>query len=146
MLGAARAVGLLVCLFGLTAILNGQPRVDPRNTYERILAVVPVIGTGTPEDPIRPMFIPSPREMDAAAALTPNRPPQILGYAFVLSDDGKFALTEIVMRDRSGFQAIAATAGVKAFIKGASKVDDVVATFRQFKKDFAVSQLGVKVR
>jgi hypothetical protein len=32
-----------------------QRRVDLRNNYERLVCVVPLIGAGTPEDPLRPI-------------------------------------------------------------------------------------------
>ena len=70
----------------------------------------------------------------------------ILGYTWVPSDDGKFALTEIVMRDRSAFASITALPGVTAFVKGVNKLADVQTTFQQYKKDFDITKFGVWVR
>jgi hypothetical protein len=70
----------------------------------------------------------------------------ILGYTWVPSDDGKFALTEIVMRDRSAFPAILALPGVTAFIKGVNKLADIQTAFQQYKKDFDPTKFGAWVR
>ena len=68
--------------------------------YERVLAIVPLIGAGTLDDPIRPEYAPAP------SAINPTSRTGILGYIHVLSDDGKSALVEYVARDRSAFNAI----------------------------------------
>jgi len=114
--GVIRAVAILACLFALAAIVQAQPPVSPRNSYERILVVLPLIGSGTAADPIRPLLIPAPGSTTpnilnlpistpvAGTGLTappvgstpggPSYPQnQILGYTWVPSDDGKFALT-----------------------------------------------------
>lgn len=157
MLGVTRAVAVLVCLYALVGIAQGQPRVDPRNSYERILVVLPLVGTGTVEDPVRPMFIPPPAPAAASTpavdgsssgslSIDPTSRTGILGYTYVLSDDGKFALTEIVMRDRAGFQPILAAPAIKAFIKGVHTRADAEAEFKKFKKDFDISTFGVRVQ
>ena len=54
---------LSVFLFGYAASsIFAQHRVDPRDAYVRILAVVPLIGAGTHTDPIRPAYAPGPRQ------------------------------------------------------------------------------------
>ena len=87
--GAARAVAILVCLYALIGTAKGQPRVDSRNSYERILMVLPLVGSGTMADPIRPSLIPAPgsgvRTLQGIAAVPPT---PILGYTYALSDDG----------------------------------------------------------
>ena len=168
--GATRAAAVLVCLFALAAIVQAQPPVDPRNTYERILVVLPLIGSGTVADPMRPSLIPAPGSgtpniltLPISTPVTgtgvtappvgsvPGGPsyPQnlILGYTWVPSDDGKFALTEIVMRDRSAFASIAAVPGVPAaFVKGVNKLADIQTAFQQYKKDFDPTKFGTWVR
>src|SRR5436190_18571722 len=42
------------------ANLYGQMPVDSRNLYERVWAVVPMIGSGTYHDPKRPLYAPLP--------------------------------------------------------------------------------------
>jgi hypothetical protein len=166
MLGVIRAVAILVCLFALVGIVQAQPPVSPRNSYERILVILPLIGSGTAADPVRPSLIPAPSSATpnilnisssapvtgTAATATPVGSGQItpqnliLGYTWTPSDDGKFALTEIVMRDRSAFPAIMALPGVTAFVKGVNKLADIQAAFQQYKKDFDPTKFGVWVR
>jgi hypothetical protein len=161
MLGVIRAVVIVVCLYVIAAPIYGQPPVSPRNSYERILVVLPLIGSGTAADPVRPSLIPAPGSATPNILnITPSAPvnatpvaggpsyPQnlILGYTWVPSDDGNFALTEIVMRDRSAFSAIKALPGVTAFIKGVDKLANIQATFQQYKKNFDPTKFGVWVR
>ena len=168
--GVTRAVAALMCLLALAAILEAQPPVSPRNSYERILVILPIIGSGTPDDPQRPALIPAPGSATPNILNLPAAPPAtgtglsavpvgaapggpstpqnlILGYTWVPSDDGKFALTEIVMRDRSAFPSVAAAPGVPAaFIKGVHKAADILAAFQQYKKDFDPTKFGAWVR
>jgi len=166
MLGVIRAVAILVCLFALAGTIQAQPPVSPRNSYERILVILPIIGSGTAADPVRPSLIPAPGgatpnilSISVSAPVTgtgvtappvgggPSYPQNfILGYTWVPSDDGKFALTEIVMRDRSAFPAIMALPGVTAFVKGVNKLTDIQTAFQQYKKDFDITKFGVWVR
>ena len=167
MLGVIRAVAVLLCLFVVVGAVQAQPPVSPRNSYGRILVVLPLIGSGTAADPIRPSLIPAPGSATpntlnvpaapasgSGATATPIGPPGgsstqqnvILGYTWVPSDDGKFALTEIVMRDRSAFPSINALPGVTAFVKGVHKRADIEAAFKQYKKDFDPTKFGVWVR
>jgi len=156
--GVIRAVAVLVCLY---TAAQAQPPVSPRNSYERILVILPIIGSGTAADPMRPSLIPAPGSATPnilnITPITPANPtavasgpsyPQnlILGYTWAPSDDGKFALTEIVMRDRSAFPAIMALPGVTAFVKGVNKLADIQAAFQQYKKDFDPTKFGVWVR
>jgi hypothetical protein len=161
MLGVIRAVVVVVCLYAIAAPVYGQPPVSPRNSYERILVVLPLIGSGTAADPVRPSSIPAPGSATPnilnitvsapvsamPVASGPSYPQNlILGYTWVASDDGKFALTEIVMRDRSAFPAIQALPGVTAFIKGVNKLADIQTAFQQYKKNFDPTKFGVWVR
>jgi hypothetical protein len=49
---------LSLLLLALLLPLYSQQRVSMRNTHERVVAIVPMIGTGTDDDPRRPMFAP----------------------------------------------------------------------------------------
>jgi hypothetical protein len=68
-----------------------QHKADPAYTHERLICVVPMIGSGTHEDPRRPMFAPIPGK---------GSPDGILAFAYQLSDDGQHALVEFVARAR----------------------------------------------
>jgi hypothetical protein len=166
MLGVIRAAAILVCLYMVAATANAQPPVSPRNSYERILVILPIIGSGTAADPMRPSLIPAPGGATpnilniaisvpmtgpgvaaTPAGLAPTAPQNlILGYSWVKSDDGNSALTEIVMRDRSAFPAIMALPGVTAFVKGVNKVTDIQTAFQQYKKAFDITKFGAWVQ
>ena len=76
---------LVISLLAQLASAQFRP-VDPRQTHERILAIVPMVGTGRgPDDPKRPLFA---------------DPPNLIGYHAELSDDGQYALVEFVARPR----------------------------------------------
>ena len=77
-MSAVFVVGLLG-----TVPLWPQQKVSPGNSYHRVLAVVPVVGKGTWNDPKRPMF--------AAAAASSTDRTGIIAFQQQLSDDGQFA-------------------------------------------------------
>ncbi len=118
-----------------------QSAVDARNTYERLLCIVPVhgAGKGTADDPKRPLYAPKPADMEAA------RGAGIIGFAQVLSDDGKFMLVEYVARDREAFREILDDKTVKAFLKGRDSRAAVEAEFKKMKKDFDFTTFGVRL-
>ena len=147
MRGVIRAAAVFVCLLALGDIAHAQVPVDWRNTHERILAILPLIGAGTGADPVRPSLIPAPggtgpAVLSIAPAGANNK---ILGYAWVASDDGNFALTEIVMNDRSSFPAILAMPGVTAFVKGVNTRAEIETAFQKYKKGFDATKFGVRV-
>jgi len=133
-----------VCLSLLSWTVLGQQRVSPRQMYDRIMIVVPLIGSGTLQDPKRPMFVPPPK------AASPALRTGILAYTFVLSDDGKFALCEFVARDHSGFKDILTAAPSvspsRVFFKGIDSQAAVEAEFKKYKKDFDFNNFGVHIR
>ena len=89
------------CLLSICSVpVFGQKKVDGRNTYERLLAILPLLGKVTLADPKRPTFAPLPAEMPAA-----NRT-GIIAYHYILSDDGNSAFVEFVAVRRSVFQTV----------------------------------------
>ncbi len=143
---------LLVALF-LWAPLVAQHRVDPQNRYQRVLAIVPMVGSGTPDDPVRPDYapLPPPATVSSAtsamtSAVTPA-PEGIIAFSYQLSDDGKFALVEFVARSRDVFKTLLADTrpGVKAFIKGQAQRTDIQAAFQTLKKGFILDSLATVV-
>jgi hypothetical protein len=118
--------------------LFAQHRVNPRNMYERLYLVVPMIGSGTTEDPRRPMYAPLPGE---------QAPDGIVAFTFQESDDGQFALVEFVARDRAAFKAIFNDhhPQVKIFQRGKDRRDDVQREFRKHKRNFDLDSLDVVV-
>ncbi|MBI5280356.1 MAG: hypothetical protein HY858_01650 [Candidatus Solibacter usitatus] len=109
----------------------------------KVLAVVPMVGTGTYQDPQRPMFAPGPGEEGKAEALS---------YSAMLSDDGLFAIVEfhaarpsIVSLRKLDEVAESKHPEVKAFDRSKHTKEEVEREIRKFKKDFDVEQLaGVK--
>jgi hypothetical protein len=116
--------------------------VDPRNTYERLIMVVPMVGAGTYADPRRPLYAPLP----PARGVAPSRS-GIIAFCYQISDDGRSALVEFVARDRSGFKQILEDrrSDVKIFEKGKAKRAEIEAEFRKYKKNFDFDRFGVSV-
>jgi hypothetical protein len=116
-----------------------QRRVDPHNLYVRVWAVVPMVGTGTKADPKRPLYAPGPAALSAMAQRQ-----GIIAFSAQLSDDKKFALVEIVGRDRAALKGILddKRTDVKVFEKGRVREQDIVTEFRKFKRDFDPRKFG----
>src|SRR5690349_8050322 len=97
-------------LFLLTSAALAQRAVDPRQTYSRVICIVPLVGTGTSLiDAKRPQYAPLPGVPD---------PNGILAFYFEPTDDGKSAVVEFVGRDRSAFKAILADRAITVIEKG----------------------------
>jgi hypothetical protein len=111
--------------------------------YERVMMIVPMTGTGSFEDPVRPMYTPLPSAFKAAAASRTHT--GILGFTYVLSDDGQHALVEFVAKDRAAFQQILADSTVKSFLKGRDNREDIETEFKKYKKDFDFTHFGVRM-
>ena len=111
----------------LALVVCAQRRVDPRNTYHRVIAVVPIVGTGTAGDPKRPQYAPNPTSASSNG---------IIGFTQVATDDGKFAIVEFVARERKALLPIIADTSITSFEKGTQTQDVIEAALRKFKKDF----------
>ncbi len=70
----------LSLLLGVSPSTHAQPRILGR----KVIAVVPLVGKGTPDDPRRPKFVANPADKVKH---------EVLDYQFVVSDDGKWAIT-----------------------------------------------------
>ena len=141
---AGRALRWMAALLATALCLPAQHKVDTRQLYERLYCVVPMVGTGTWADPKRPLYAPSPAQMNPASRTG------IIGFTHVLSDNGQFALVEFVARDAKAFDRILAdvslnlNTSVKAFRKGKDKREDIEAEFRKHKKDFSFEHFGLR--
>jgi hypothetical protein len=115
--------------------------------YARVYAIVPMIGSGTWDDPRRPMFAPIPHQMTAG-----NRT-GIIAFSQVESDDGKFALIEIVAANKAELAAIAApiqaqlssVAGLQFFDRDTTSSATVQTAFQLLKKNFDITKFRVVV-
>jgi len=132
---------LVVAVLCFAAALPAQRRVDQRRSYHRVIAVVPMQGAGTADDPIRPKYAPAP---------SPDGPSRagIIAFAFQPSDDGKYAIAEFVAVDRAALAEVLAdrSAGVLVFEKGVTKNADIESAIRQFRKDFSLQNFAVPVQ
>src|SRR3981081_3219455 len=118
---------LLVCAF--TASLAAQQKGDARYLHERVIAIVPMIGKGTLDDPRRPMFTPLPGQMDSVARTG------IIGFFHVPSDDGLFALVEFVARDRAPSEPTLSNKAITSFTKGIPNAKISKPNSRNSRKD-----------
>jgi len=84
---------LTIVLPFLVAALLGHRRVDPRYSFHRVIALVPLVGSGTANDPIRGKYIPT---ADTAGAPGSG----IIAFAVELTDDGTRAIVELVAVQR----------------------------------------------
>lgn len=144
----------LACLsLGTTAL--SQQRLGLNLSYERLLAVVPMVGAGTYEDPRRPKYAPTgPLQLSEGAPSDRAQPNSeanqpvrkgILGFSFVVSDDSQFALVQFVAASKADFKQILADPNVKSFIKGKTRRLDIETEFRRFKADINLDRLEVSV-
>ena len=106
--------------------------MDPYNSYHRLYAIVPIVGTGSSADPSRPLYAPTVDEINAKSG--------ILAFTSELGDDGKHALIEIVARNRSAFTKILADPSVAAFEKGSAGSGQIESAFSKYKASFHLSQ------
>jgi hypothetical protein len=160
---------VLVLIF--TVSLQAQfYRVSPEQWGERLVAVVPLVGNGRPDNPIRPKFVPAPltaaerqasrlegarlaneaREgkIDRAAEIVMKR--QLHSFSWVLSDDGKSAIVEFVAAHRDAFAEILQDKAVKVFDKKATLSSEggkqaAKDELRRVKKDFEWEDLRTAV-
>jgi hypothetical protein len=119
----------------------GPRHVEASNTHVRIFAVVPMVGAGKRGDPIRPAYVPLPTR---GAQTDPNG---ILGYTVQMADDRKHALVEFVARTPAAFKQIMAdkSVDVKVFQRGKDSRATIETYFRQYKKDFSLDAMEVRI-
>ena len=115
--------------------------------YARIYAIVPMVGSGTWDDPTRPMFAPIPQQM------TPGSRTGIIAFNQVQSDDGNFALIEIVAATRPQLALITAqmntqlagAQGFQLFDRSTTPAATVQSAFQALKKNFDITTFRVVV-
>jgi hypothetical protein len=121
--------------------LLAQRSVDPHSIYHRVVGVLPLAGSGTAADPIRPKYAPPGNPTGAPGT-------GIIAYAFEFSDDGKYAIAELVAMDRTALLPILAdhSPGVLVFEKGRVAGSQIEAAVRQYRKDFSMQKFGVAIQ
>ena len=136
-----------VAVFAGVASAQQQP-TNPRFTYNRVLCVVPLIGSGEPGDPKRPDYTSVPAVTESSSASSHAAGNGIIAFYHEVSDDGKWALAEIVARDRAALLPILndTRPGVWAVEKGTVPRAQILQVFQQFKKSIDLDRFGVAVR
>lgn len=143
----------VVCLLVSVGSAFAQHRVDRLNMYQRVIAIVPMVGQGTEADPRRPLYAPTASAVasgaaslaSAASANVGSPSAAILGYTMVESDDGMFALVELVALNQSAFQTILADSTIQTFLKGRDSRQAAEAAFQKLKKGFSIATFGVRM-
>lgn len=118
----------------LTTVVSAQRRVDPRNSYVRVICAVPLVGSGTPSDPKRPKYAPWPAIQGQSG---------IMAFFFEPSDDGRLAITEFVASSRTAFQELFDDKTITLFEKGRVPKSEVETALRQFRRDFDMDKFGM---
>lgn len=146
------ARSVLIALSVVDAFAQGPGIVPVFSSYQRCMAIVPLIGSGRYGDEIRPMFVPAGgfqqnqpsviEQRNGGAAGKPART-GIISYSYVLSDDGKSALVEFVSADREGLREIleSKAPGVVAFERGRTAKAEIEASFKTKKRDFGFDKM-----
>ncbi len=131
---------LAVCVLILAAVLPGQRRVDPRNSFYRVIAVVPLVNSG-------PGGAAWPKHVPASEPAGPGDP-GIIAFACEPSDDGKHAIVELVAVNRAALAGVLAdhSAGVLVFEKSKVPQKEIESAIQPFRKDFSLSRFGVVVQ
>ncbi len=103
-----------------------------------------MIGSGTIEDPKRPMFAPvadGANDTDAKRSKGFTEPPSIVGYHMVMADDGRTAIVEFLARDRAAFKVMieSQAPGIRVLDPHRLSADKLLRELRAFKKNFTLS-------
>jgi hypothetical protein len=153
--------GLLLASFTVN-LLGQQHAVDPANRYYRVIALVHLTGSGKPDDPIRPQFVPGPAEAiaqaSAAVAGGTNENPVttaaaparagIIAWSFQLTDDKQMAIVHIVALDHHSLDQVlsAASPDAPAFEIGKQQLAAIETSLQKYKKGFTLGSLSVVAR
>ena len=115
---------------------QAQRNVNPRDLYERVVAIVPMTGAGTYEDPRRPLWTP--------AKLSGRNAADIVSFSYQLSDDGNFAVVEVASREREGLRDLLneRRPGVRVFERGKANAAEAEQEIRKLIRNFDLSKFG----
>lgn len=113
------------------------------NTYYRVIAVVPIIGKGTMDDPRRPQYAPFTPLTARPSAATPRS--GIIAFTHITSDDGKNALVEFVGGSRAALLPILNDKSVVSFEKAKHSRSEIEKELKKYSKKFTFDTFGVPV-
>jgi hypothetical protein len=129
-----------LALFLLPTISPAQQRVDPHFTHFRAICIFPVNPHSKhAANAFLPDYLPAPDDPDQKG---------ILAYSQEISDNGKWAIAEIVVVDRKSLQEVLEDVrpGVWVVEKGRLSKDEIHGKLKQFKKNFDIENFGAVVR
>ena len=117
-----------------TVAAYAQHAADPAARYFRVIALVHLVGSGKKGDPVRPEYVPD----------APSRS-GIVSWAMQKSDDGKYALVQLVAVDHKALVPILADKrpDVQVFEIGKANPADIQKALRGAKKDFDLASFQV---
>lgn len=141
MFGWRLAVISIIC--AAPAALWGQKRLDGRDLYERVIAIVPMTGSGTYSDPRRPELTPA--TLAGGEQVTGKG---LIAFSYQMSDDGKMAVVEMVARERRALEGVLRSnrPGVQVFERGKGNAAAIEAEIRKHIKDFDVTKFGARAQ
>jgi hypothetical protein len=128
-----------------STIASSQQKVDPHFTHHRVFCIVPLVGSGTSADPRRPDYVPIPLAEGASGR---GQTTGIVAFSYEVSNDGNWALAEIVALDRASLLPILSDTrpGVWAGEKGVVSRAAVQAAFDKLKSGINLDKFGVAVQ
>jgi hypothetical protein len=136
-------VYLLVTVCLLVPSLSYTAPPDHAVIYPRLICIVPMIGTGSMQDPYRPLFAPSLQARQES--MEPfDESSQIIAFQSVPSDDGKTAIVILVARSYSAFAPIMKDSRVvRYFERDRWKGDDLIRELQKYRKNFEAKMLRI---
>lgn len=125
--------GAILATFCSSLVL-AQVRVSPDRMHDRALLILPLTGSGTFSDPIRPLLSPAGVELN-----------EIVSWTWQPSDDGKLAIVELVTRDRAVLRKYADDKRViKAFERGKDTSRQIETELKVLRRTFSADRPEVK--
>jgi len=115
----------------------GPHAVDPAQRYHRLICLVHFTGSGKPDDPFRPEYVPGSSDKASRAG--------VIAWSVQPTDDGKMAIIHVVVVDRKAFAAILADTRpeIRVFEIGKDKKEEIEAEMQKYKKDFSLDAFRV---
>jgi hypothetical protein len=138
----------IVSMMVAAAVFAQQRPVDPKNIYHRLIAITPLVGSGSALDPTRPKYAPWPLPAPTMSTATPITPAMlqqqagIIAFSYLPSDDGQFAIVEFVARSRAAFQPIFADSTIPTFEKGQVSKSVIETALQKYRKGFSLDTFG----
>lgn len=135
--------GSRILVFSFLFILTSTPGFSqagfgPGRAGEVAIAIVPMVGSGTYEDPRRPLIIPVQRLSGEES----------LDFRYVQSDDGRYAIVVLRAPSRALLDRALTSRGqpIKVFVRGKDSRAEVETEIRRYRRSFRLDDLGGEAR